>query len=693
MAGAATPSPIPPTRDSDDDDVSWALQTAHVQWRHGSASEALGWLKRAAEAAIEAELWPRAQELNTAVAELERHLGQGGPALKSSKPPAPPSPARQLGTAGTGGTSRAARGPVAPPPPLSRSAPTPATARPALPSRRPVPPPPPPLPRSSAPPPPAARDGGALPRFGGPSAWPPPPPTTTTQRPAPLTDEVEAAEFLDEDVLPSWRGGDRESSPEISVSDRVEVLDIEELLDDEIEEVRSAPAPLFFDDEPPLTPEEFESPGSQALDEDDDEPPLTPEEFESPVELSAEPEPPSESKSPVRATPPPPPKGLDDSQRPGAPPERPGRASDAARKAGSSRPARPRSDSPERRVPVEPPELLRRAREMQAAAEVRPSERPVASEPPVAERSEPPVSRGQVSSEARSRAPRAPRASSIPEAKLGAAAIPAARSSEAPLAEEKPSAGPPEVEGIVLSDVRGLQDLPEASQALFARRARIERLGLDEEISAFAVALVVRGGVRIMPAIAEASCSFASKGEVLFTAGTLADGVALRVSSGEPETIVAVWDGPALDEATAGCPWVADELRLVADSFQALAGAAVGALGERMDDSLRAVITERCEVRTLLPGETLVEQGRPMPGMHIVGGGHIELLLREGDHERIVTTLSAGDFLFGPEILTAAPAPNTARAGPGGALVLFANRLTAHELLVSVPPLLEIFAS
>ncbi len=258
--------------------------------------------------------------------------------------------------------------------------------------------------------------------------------------------------------------------------------------------------------------------------------------------------------------------------------------------------------------------------------------------------------------------------------------------------ESVAASGPPEVEGVLFADVRGLQDLPEEAQRKLVASARIETLDLDEELSFFAVALVICGGVRIMPAVSDACCAYASAGEVVFTAGSLPDGVELRVSSGEDKTRVAVWDRAALDAATAGCPWVADDLRLIADSFQALAGVAVGALGERLDDSLRALVTERCEVRTLAPGEVIVPQGGPMPGMHIVGGGRVELVRLEGEAETIQSTLGPGDFLFGPEILTATPAPCTARAGKDGALVLFADRRTAHELLVSVPPLLEIFA-
>jgi hypothetical protein len=48
--------------------------------------------------------------------------------------------------------------------------------------------------------------------------------------------------------------------------------------------------------------------------------------------------------------------------------------------------------------------------------------------------------------------------------------------------------------------------------------------------------------------------------------------------------------------------------------------------------------------------------------------------------------------LFAEQILAAGGAPSTARAGKTGSLLLFAQRMTAHELLVSVPPLLEILA-
>lgn len=254
-----------------------------------------------------------------------------------------------------------------------------------------------------------------------------------------------------------------------------------------------------------------------------------------------------------------------------------------------------------------------------------------------------------------------------------------------PLVEEDAKVG-----NVVLSEVRGLEDLPPEAQQAFAECARIETLDIDEEVGQFAVALVLEGWVSIMPTIADTACAHASSGDVVFTTGTLADGVALRVVAGESDSRVAVWDSTALEAATADCPWVADELRLVADRLQALAGAAMGPLGERLDDALREQVTGRCEVRTYLPGESFVDQGAPVPGMHIVGAGRVELV---DDSGKVLEELGAGEFLFASEVLSAGAAHATARAGEGGALLLFAPRLVAHELLVSVPPLLEIFAS
>jgi hypothetical protein len=240
----------------------------------------------------------------------------------------------------------------------------------------------------------------------------------------------------------------------------------------------------------------------------------------------------------------------------------------------------------------------------------------------------------------------------------------------------------------MLENVRGLEDLPEEAHEALAKSASVETLAIDEELHGFAVALVLEGRVKIMPAIADVTSAEASKGEVVFTQGHVADGVTLRVVASDDATTVAYWDADTLQAQIANCPWVDDDLRAIADRFQALAGAAMGSLGERLDDSLRSMVTSRCEVVLLSPGEVLLDVGAVVNGMYVLGAGQVELC--EG--EVVSSKLYPGDFLFPAQVMRGGGAPSRARAGRSGAVLLRAERMAAHELLVSVPPLIEILA-
>jgi hypothetical protein len=192
-----------------------------------------------------------------------------------------------------------------------------------------------------------------------------------------------------------------------------------------------------------------------------------------------------------------------------------------------------------------------------------------------------------------------------------------------------------------------------------------------------------------MPAMADLSCARAAKGEIIWSQGNLEDGVALRLVAAEDGTEVAVWDADLLKSTVRDYPWVVEDLKTLADRFQALAGVAMGPMGERLDDSLRGMVAQRCEIKRLLPGETLTTKGQPVGGMYIMAAGRLEIV----DGDAVESELGPGDFLFGAQVLSNGKAPHDSRAGKGGALVLFAPRATAHELLMTVPPLLEIFAS
>jgi hypothetical protein len=78
--------PIPPARKDDSEDVAWALSTAEAMHARGDRGDALKWLRRAAEAASEAQSDDRALELAKAAADLASVLGP----TTNAPPPRPP---------------------------------------------------------------------------------------------------------------------------------------------------------------------------------------------------------------------------------------------------------------------------------------------------------------------------------------------------------------------------------------------------------------------------------------------------------------------------------------------------------------------------------------------------------------------------------------------------------------------------
>ncbi|HKY38520.1 MAG TPA: hypothetical protein VJN18_21400 [Polyangiaceae bacterium] len=255
----------------------------------------------------------------------------------------------------------------------------------------------------------------------------------------------------------------------------------------------------------------------------------------------------------------------------------------------------------------------------------------------------------------------------------------------------EPELSEPLVAGVSLAEIKGFEDFPPETQIAMAKAARIDHLGIEEEVSGFGLALVLRGGVNVMPAIADVACGTVVARDLIYGRGTLTEGVALRLVAMAPDTEVAVWDFEAIEPPLADCPWVQEELQAVADRYQALAGVSMGPMGDRLDDSLRGMVLSRCQLVRLLPGELLVEKGKPIGGLYIVGAGRIELdtdTASPGPEGQ----LGPGEFLFAMQVLAAGVAPTAARAGSTGALLMMADRHAAHELMVSVPPLLELLA-
>jgi hypothetical protein len=282
--------------------------------------------------------------------------------------------------------------------------------------------------------------------------------------------------------------------------------------------------------------------------------------------------------------------------------------------------------------------------------------------------------------------PPPPRQPSPPPPPLPAPGPPPA---PAPPPASLPPAPAPPAGALDLSRVDAFADLPDDARAACAAAAIIATLARDEEVSGFALVYVMEGAVDLMATIIEAPARRLEAGAVLRARGTIDHVEPLRLVAASDAARVATWDEAAVEAAFRTCPWVEDDLRAAGDRAQAEVGVTMGPLGERLDPGMRADVLSKLALRVLVENDVYAEQGKPIPGLLVVGAGELELLGEGGTAQGHVR---AGEFLFPAEVLRAAPAPATARAGKGGAIVLCAERHAAQELLVTYPPLLEIFA-
>ncbi|HEY8038499.1 MAG TPA: hypothetical protein VIF15_01845 [Polyangiaceae bacterium] len=316
---------------------------------------------------------------------------------------------------------------------------------------------------------------------------------------------------------------------------------------------------------------------------------------------------------------------------------------------------------------------------------------PLAPPPPAFEPDEVVTSAPPVTRPPPARVPSAPAPLPLPPPPPPPRPPPRARSVPTP-PPSRPATKPstPPTTGVDLSAVEALSDLPDDAREAFARAATVQPLARDEEVSGFALALVLEGKVDVSATIVDSAARQLSGGAVIRARGTTDHVAPMRLVGASDRARVATWDDRAVEEAFRTCPWVEDELRAAGDRLQAEVGVTMGPLGEGLDAGLRADVTNKLTLRTLAEHEVFATRGKPIPGLLVVGAGELELV----DEADVPSgeVLRPGDFVFPAEVLRAAPAPCTVRASKGGALVLFADRHVAQDLLVTYPPLLEIFA-
>lgn len=238
---------------------------------------------------------------------------------------------------------------------------------------------------------------------------------------------------------------------------------------------------------------------------------------------------------------------------------------------------------------------------------------------------------------------------------------------------------------IDLNGIPAFQELSDDARVVLANSAVVQDLACNDEVGGFALALVIRGEADVAATIIDASALRLNEGSVLCARGTMPDNLPMRLICASDDAKIATWNDEAMVEAFRSIPWALDKLREEGDQHQALVGITLGPLGDRLDADLRDGVLNKLKLRRIRPGEVIVEKGKPLPGVMVVGVGQIAL--SDG------STVEPGSFMFPMQIMMSGPAPATAKGGKAGALVMFGDRMVAQELLVTCPPLLEILSS
>jgi hypothetical protein len=160
---------VPEAKPEDPEDVSWALSTAEAMWARGDNLEGIKWVRKAAEAAADAEQDERYLELVKAASDLASMIARrsqasiaDGPGYAGGAPPEQPLPLPPTMMGPPMSPQPGSAQPISQPISSEPVSVGPSTARSAAPSV-PVPSRPPPVPPKSAPPAPVGRSAAPAP--------------------------------------------------------------------------------------------------------------------------------------------------------------------------------------------------------------------------------------------------------------------------------------------------------------------------------------------------------------------------------------------------------------------------------------------------------------------------------------------------------------------------------------------------
>jgi len=237
-----------------------------------------------------------------------------------------------------------------------------------------------------------------------------------------------------------------------------------------------------------------------------------------------------------------------------------------------------------------------------------------------------------------------------------------------------------------------LGDVPDDARERLVREADVVALLPDEEAPAPALAIVLHGELEVRGRGVETRLDSIPAFHVRLLAPIAPAHAELLVIGGGKGARFLALDASAVEALRAAAPWVVQELEEGSDDVHVVSGATRGKLGTRLDGALLGAILRRAETMRLAPHAKVVKSGEPVRALIVLGAGTLSLRAGETIEAPEIATLEPGEILFGPELLSRLPAPSTVRAGPEGALVIVATRAATEEILVTVPPIVELLS-
>ncbi|MBK7396515.1 MAG: cyclic nucleotide-binding domain-containing protein [Myxococcales bacterium] len=293
--------------------------------------------------------------------------------------------------------------------------------------------------------------------------------------------------------------------------------------------------------------------------------------------------------------------------------------------------------------------------------------------------------------------PKAPRAPSVSEAKAAdrpaLVKLPTPRDGFPSTPAPPPaSRAVPSARDIVLDPERFevLADVPDDAREALVQASEKQVLLPDEQQVAPPMVVVLSGELEVRAPGYITRLDVIGQGQVRLLAALAPASGQLQLLGGPKGARYLAVPQEAVEALHVAAPWVVQELEPASDDVHVVAGALTGKLGARLDGGILDAVLSRAKTMRLAPHAPVVKQGEVVRALIFVGAGELSLRTGSDADAMEIGTLDPGEVLFPAELLAREPAPSTVRAGERGALVIVATRSATEEMLVTVPPLLEL---